>query len=74
MRITANLLSFASVLKSIGGVVLAVAILLVMVTIHEFGHYLAGKALGFKINEFSVGFGAILVDQQFDYFRYSNLS
>ena len=35
----------------------AVAILLAMVTIHEFGHYLAGKALGFKINEFSVGFG-----------------
>ncbi len=45
------------VMKSIGGVVLAVAILLAMVTIHEFGHYIAGKALGFKINEFSVGFG-----------------
>ena len=60
MSITANLLSFASVLKSIGGVVLAVAILLVMVTIHEFGHYIAGKALNFKINEFSVGFGPAL--------------
>lgn len=52
-----NLLSFASVMKSIGGVLLAVVILLVMVTIHEFGHYVAGKILGFKINEFSVGFG-----------------
>ncbi len=52
-----NLLSFASTLKSVGGVVLAVVILLVMVTIHEFGHYVAGKILGFKINEFSVGFG-----------------
>lgn len=52
-----NLLSFASVMKSIGGVVLAVVILLVMVTIHEFGHYVAGKILGFKINEFAVGFG-----------------
>lgn len=31
-----------------------------MVTIHEFGHYLAGKALNFKINEFSVGFGPAL--------------
>ena len=28
-----------------------------MVMIHEFGHYIAGKLLGFKINEFSVGFG-----------------
>ncbi len=52
-----QLLSFASTMKSIGGVVLAVAILLAMVTIHEFGHYVAGKILGFKINEFAVGFG-----------------
>ena len=52
-----NLLSVASVFKSIGGVLLAIVILLAMVTIHEFGHYLAGKILGFKINEFSVGFG-----------------
>ncbi len=45
------------VLKSVGGILLAIAILLAMVTIHEFGHYVAGKLLGFKINEFSVGFG-----------------
>ena len=25
----------------------------ILVIIHEFGHYLAGKILGFKINEFS---------------------
>lgn len=54
---TVNLLSFASVMKSVGGVLLAVVILLAMVTIHEFGHYIAGKILGFKINEFAVGFG-----------------
>ena len=28
-----------------------------MVLIHELGHYVAGKILKFKINEFSVGFG-----------------
>ncbi len=56
MNVT-HLLSFASFVKSVGGVLLAVVILLVMVTIHEFGHYIAGKALGFKINEFAVGFG-----------------
>ena len=43
-----------------GGIVLAIVILLAMVTIHEFGHYVAGKILGFKINEFSVGFGPAL--------------
>jgi len=36
---------------------LAVLILLAMVTIHEFGHYVAGRILGFKINEFAIGFG-----------------
>ncbi len=50
-------MSFASVMKSIGGIALAILILLAMVTIHEFGHYIAGKVLKFKINEFSVGFG-----------------
>ena len=39
---------------------LALLILLVMVTIHEFGHYTAGKLLHFKINEFSIGFGKSL--------------
>ena len=57
MITTVNLLSTASVMKTIGGVLLAIVILLAMVTIHEFGHYIVGKWLGFKINEFSVGFG-----------------
>lgn len=54
---TVNLLSFASVMKSVGSVLVAVLILLAMVTVHEFGHYVAGKILHFKINEFAVGFG-----------------
>lgn len=52
-----HLLSFAGVMKNVGSVLLAILILLVMVTVHEFGHYVVGKILGFKINEFSVGFG-----------------
>ena len=55
MQITALLAG--NVWKTIGGVAIAIVILLAMVTIHEFGHYIAGKTLGFKINEFSVGFG-----------------
>lgn len=38
-------------------IILSILILLLMVTIHEFGHYIAGRILGFKINEFSIGFG-----------------
>ncbi|MBR3863324.1 MAG: site-2 protease family protein, partial [Clostridia bacterium] len=48
---------FNAFLQSVGSVLLAVGVLLVMVTIHELGHYIAGKALHFKINEFAVGFG-----------------
>ena len=40
-----------------GYILLAIVILLFMVLIHEFGHYVVGKMLKFKITEFSIGFG-----------------
>lgn len=46
--------------RTVGSIVLAILILLVMITIHEFGHYVAGKILKFKIDEFSIGFGPAL--------------
>lgn len=52
--------SVASVFTNVGYILLAIFILMFMVMIHEFGHYLAGKALKFKINEFSIGFGKSL--------------
>ncbi len=38
-------------------VLLAILILLAMICVHEFGHFVAGRILGFKINEFAIGFG-----------------
>ncbi len=38
-------------------VLLAIVVLLFMVMVHELGHYIAGKILKFKIDEFSIGFG-----------------
>ena len=55
------LLSFSSVMSTVGAVCLAILILLAMVTVHEFGHYIAGKIFKFKINEFAVGFGPALL-------------
>ena len=52
-----NLLSFTGFLKSAFYILIALLILLLMITIHEFGHYTFGKLLGFKINEFAIGFG-----------------
>lgn len=36
---------------------LVMVILMFMIAVHELGHYIAGKILGFKINEFAIGFG-----------------
>ena len=52
-----NVLAFMDVIKSMGSFILAILIFVAMITVHEFGHYVAGKALGFKITEFSIGFG-----------------
>ncbi len=38
-------------------IILALVVLMVMITIHELGHYTAGKLLKFKINEFAIGMG-----------------
>lgn len=59
-----SFLSVASVFATIGSVLLAIVILLAMITVHEFGHYLAGKALKFKINEFAIGFGPKLFSRR----------
>ncbi len=58
------LCSFGSVMTTIGYVILALVVLLLMITIHEFGHYIFGKKLGFKINEFSIGFGKALFSKK----------
>ena len=58
-----NILSVSSNLAYIGYICVAILILLLMVTIHEFGHYIAGKMLKFKINEFAVGFGPKLIQK-----------
>lgn len=47
----------ASAFKTAGYVLLAILILMIMITVHELGHYLVGKAFKFKINEFAIGMG-----------------
>ena len=61
-----NLILFAlsDVAETILYVVLALVVLLFMITIHEAGHYTAGKILGFKINEFSIGMGPKLFSKE----------
>lgn len=58
------LCDFASTMKTVGYVLLAFVVLMVMVLIHETGHYAAGKLLGFQINEFSVGMGPKILSRK----------
>ena len=51
------LASFSEIMGFALYILLAILVLLVMITVHELGHYIAGKALGFGIEEFSIGFG-----------------
>ena len=60
---TPNIIS-AGFLSSIGSVALALLVLLFMITVHEFGHYIIGKIFKFKINEFAIGMGPALYKKQ----------
>ena len=60
-----NLLAtFGSVMTYIGYILLAILVLLIMITVHEFGHYIAGQIFGFGIEEFAIGFGPKLFKKQ----------
>ena len=59
-----QILGFLSTFKYIGYILIAILVLLFMVLIHELGHYIAGKILKFKINEFSIGFGPKLFQRK----------
>lgn len=59
-----NLLSFMGVLQTIGSILLAILVLLIMITVHEFGHYIVGKIFKFKINEFAIGMGPAIFKKE----------
>ncbi len=43
---------------------MAVLLFVVMIIVHEFGHFIFAKMLGVRVNEFSVGFGPIIFKKQ----------
>lgn len=52
-----SLLCMPSWLATFLSILVAILVLLLMITVHELGHYIAGRILKFKINEFAIGFG-----------------
>lgn len=50
---------------------MAILMLGILILVHEFGHYLTGRLLKFKIEEFSVGMGPKIVSKEKKGIRYS---
>ena len=49
----------------------AVLLFLVLIVIHEFGHFISAKLLGVRVNEFAIGFGPKLFSKQGKETKYS---
>ena len=50
---------------------IALLILAILIVVHEFGHYLIGRLLGFRVLEFAVGFGPKLIKWERKGIKYS---
>lgn len=44
--------------------IVSIAMFLVMISLHEFGHFIVAKILNFKVDEFSVGMGPAIFKKQ----------
>ena len=45
-------------------VFIAVLMFGILIALHEFGHFVAAKACGVKVNEFAIGMGPLLVHKK----------
>ena len=41
-----------------------VAVIVVVISVHEFGHFVFGKVFGIRVDEFAIGFGPRVISRQ----------
>lgn len=51
--------------------IVSIVMFLVMISLHEFGHFIVAKSLNFKVDEFSVGMGPLIFKKQKGETQYS---
>ncbi|MBR7131949.1 MAG: site-2 protease family protein [Clostridia bacterium] len=49
----------------------AILLFILLITIHEFGHFIAAKLMGVRVNEFAIGFGPKLFAKQWGETKYA---
>ena len=63
--------AFLNVWGNVWPYLVAIALFLVLIIIHEFGHFIAAKLMGVRVNEFAVGFGHKLFSKKIGETEYS---
>ena len=53
------------------GILYVILILMTIVIVHEFGHFIAAKIFGVYVEEFSIGMGPALYSHQFKETKFS---
>ena len=56
--------SIAAIWSGVWPYLVAIILFLVLIIIHEFGHFIVAKLMGVRVNEFAVGFGPTLLKWQ----------
>ena len=57
-------MDFLNILNNVWPYAVAIVCFLLLILIHEGGHFIAAKLLGVQVNEFSIGFGPKLIKKQ----------
>lgn len=58
------IISLANIWSNVWPYLIAILLFLVLIIIHEFGHFIAAKLLRVRVNEFAVGFGPKLFSKK----------
>lgn len=58
-------ISILNIWNNVWPYIIAVLVFVVLIIIHEFGHFIAAKICGVRVNEFAVGFGPKLFKKKF---------
>ena len=59
-----KVISILNFLNNVWPYIVAVLLFLILILIHEFGHFISAKLLGVRVNEFAIGFGPTLFSKQ----------
>lgn len=71
VRLSEKVISILNFLNNLWPYVVAVLLFLILILIHEFGHFISAKLLGVRVNEFAIGFGPKLFSKQGKETKYS---